>query len=163
MNKKIILVGPSAAGKDFIRNKFREKGFRVDISYTSRPLRDTEIDGIDYHFIGDEFPYRISQNDFYEYIKHGEYWYGTGMREWNNSEVFIMETEGLKHISAEERKNSLVIFINTPQHIRIKRMKQRGWDNNKMRDRIMIDENKFQGFTDFDIEICSMNHMSTIV
>ena len=85
------------------------------------------------------------------------------MREWNTSDVFIMETDGLKHISPEERKNCLVIYVNTPEHIRIKRMKARGWDNNKMWDRIIIDEKKFRDFRDFDIEISSMKHISTII
>jgi guanylate kinase len=128
MNKRIILVGPTCSGKTFIRDKFREKGYKIDVSYTSRPPREGEKNGWDYNFIGDEFPFRISQNEFYEYVQYGSYWYGTGMREWHSSEIFIMETDGIKHINTEDRKDSLVIYVNTPLVIRIKRMKERGWD-----------------------------------
>jgi guanylate kinase len=154
-HKRIILCGPGAAGKDFIRNKFRDKGYQIDISYTSRPPRDNEIDGKDYHFIGDKFPFRISQNEFYEYVQHGEYWYGTGMKEWNESDVFIMETEGLKLISPEDRPHCLIIYIDTPLDVRIKRMKERGWDMEKISKRIKIDIEKFKDFFNYDLKISS--------
>ena len=39
MNKRIILCGPTCAGKTYIRDKFREKGYQIDVSYTSRQPR----------------------------------------------------------------------------------------------------------------------------
>ncbi len=155
MNKRIILVGPSASGKNFIREKFKQRGYKVDCSYTSRPPREGEKEGEDYYFIGDEFPYRISQNEFYEYVQYGPYWYGTGMREWNTSEVFIMETDGVNLISPKERKHCVIIYVNTTKFTRIKRMKARGWNANKIYERLAVDEQKFKDFTNFDFEISS--------
>ena len=149
MHKRIILCGPTAGGKNFIREKFREKGYDVNVSYTSRPLREGEIDGKDYHFISrNEFINKSvgipSGLGFYEYAYHGDNFYGTGLREWDNNEIFIMETEGISQLSPDDRKNSLVIYINTSLETRILRMKdERKWSDEKIKERIEVDIEKF--------------------
>jgi len=157
MNKRIILVGPSAAGKNFIRQKFIEKGFSFDVSYTTRKPRNGEINGIDYIFISDEeFTRKINENFFYEWVNYGENKYGTGKYEFENKDIFIMETEAINNLKPEDRINSLVIFVNTPEHIRIERMKERGWNEEKIQERIKIDKEKFENFTNFDLQISSV-------
>ena len=126
--KRIILVGMTCAGKSFIRQKFAERGYTYDVSYTTRKPRVGETYGVDYNFISEsEFTLRISQNAFFEFIKYGEEYYGTGLYEWKNSDIFIMETEGIKHIDLEDRKRSLIVFVDTPLKTRLKRMQERGW------------------------------------
>lgn len=156
MNRRIILVGPSAAGKNFIRSKFAEKGYSFDVSYTTRKPREGEQYGVDYNFISrDEFTLRISQNAFYEYVSYNDNFYGTGLYEWKNSDLFIMETDGIKHLKPEDRKTSVVIFVNTPLDVRIQRMRERGWDEAKIAERIETDDKKFGNFIDYDFEISS--------
>jgi guanylate kinase len=155
-NRRIIIVGPAAAGKTYIKNKFISRGFDVDVSYTTRPMREGEADGVDYHFTSsDRFSIAKAADFFYECAKHGDYWYGTGAYEWNASEVFIMETEGISKITPEDRKNCLIIYVNTPLDTRIKRMKERGWDADNIMHRMNMDDSKFDTFADFDIEISS--------
>ena len=73
-NKRIILVGPSAAGKNFIREKSREKGFNVDVSWTTRPMREGEVQDFDYYFTSKEyFELLIKEEGFYEWVKYGDY------------------------------------------------------------------------------------------
>jgi len=156
-HKRIILCGPACSGKSYIKDRFRKQGFNVDVSYTSRPPRPGETDGVDYHFIGDEFVYRISQNQFYEYAQHGDYWYGTGMQEWNESDVFIMETHGISCITPEDRKDCLIIYVNTPEFTRLRRMKERKWDSDNIYHRTGMDHEKFKDFKDFDLEISSVS------
>jgi len=157
-NKRIILVGPSAAGKNFIREKFREKGFKVDVSWTTRPMREGEVQDFDYYFTSKEyFELLIKEEGFYEWVKYGDYYYGTEIEEWEKlSQVFIMETDGLSKIKPEDRPNCLIIYINTPFDVRLKRMRDRGWDDEKIFERQKIDQKKFKDFKDYDIEISSM-------
>ncbi|MFA5153072.1 MAG: AAA family ATPase [Clostridia bacterium] len=156
MSKRVILCGPSAAGKNFIREKFRQRGYIHDVSYTSREPRRGEIDSIDYKFISkDQFKSKIVRNGFYEYVEYDNNYYGTGIDEWDKCDVFIMETDGIKHIKPEDRKESLVIYINTPISIRIHRMKQRSWNDKKIQERIVIDDIKFKDFLDYDLQISS--------
>jgi guanylate kinase len=155
-HKRIILIGPAGSGKDFIKRKFKNKGWKADVSYTTRPKREGEEYGVDYNFISeDEFTLRISQNAFYEYARHGDYLYGTGKYEWENFEVFIMETHGLSKISAEDRKDCFVIFVNTKRDVRTVRLVGRGWDIENISHRNKTDHEKFKDFNDYDLQISS--------
>lgn len=156
-NKRIILCGPSACGKNYIRERFVEKGYSIDVSYTSREKRLGEIDGLDYKFLSKEqFEKKIQDGEFYEWVQYNDNYYGTGLREFYTNEVFIMETDGIKHIKTKDRLTSLVIFVNTPEDIRIKRMKEeRKWNDETINKRIKTDHLKFDNFTDYDLMIIS--------
>jgi guanylate kinase len=156
-NKRIILVGPTATGKNFIREAFQKKGYLIDVSYTTREPRENETEGIDYRFISKKrFLERINESFFYEYVKYGDNYYGTGNWEWNKASVFIMETDGINKIKTEDRTNCLIIYVNTLFDVRLKRMKERGWDMKEISERTKIDLIKFKDFKNYDIEICSM-------
>lgn len=53
MSKIFYVMGKSAVGKDTIYGKIKEKipDLKSVVVYTTRPLRDGEIDGVSYHFI----------------------------------------------------------------------------------------------------------------
>ena len=52
MGKIFYLMGKSASGKDTIYKKLREccPKLRTIVLYTTRPMRDGETDGVEYHF-----------------------------------------------------------------------------------------------------------------
>lgn len=157
MNKRIILVGPTASGKTYLRKRFEERGFECDISYTTRSPRPeyNEKDGIHYHFISkEEFMVMIANSQFYEWVEYNGNYYGTGQSEWDNLPLFIMETDGIAHIKPEDRPSCFVIYLDTPEHERIKRMRlERKWDYPEIQKRIATDKAKFEGFTDYDLRI----------
>lgn len=75
----IILSGPSGAGKDAVLNRMREVGFPLEYvtTTTTRPMRVTENDGVDYHFVSTEkFQSMISGNELLEYAQVYGNWYG---------------------------------------------------------------------------------------
>jgi guanylate kinase len=51
----VVLSGPSGAGKDAVLDELERTGHRFHrvVTCTTRPRRDNETDGIDYHFISD--------------------------------------------------------------------------------------------------------------
>ena len=155
MGKKIILVGPSASGKNYLREKFIKRGYTADCSYTTRPKRDGEVEGVDYHFISrDEFHVKIKNNEFQEWVKYKDDLYGTGKDEWEIKDIFIKETVAISKMTPEERDNSFIIFINPPKDTRIKRMMaDRGWDWETVKKRLEFDEEAFGGFSDYDLKI----------
>ena len=157
MNKRLILVGPTASRKTFLREKLEKKGFTCDISYTSRPQRDGEVNGVHYHFISkEEFQERINKEEFYEWVEYNDNFYGTGIEEWRTLPLFIMETDGIDHIKKEDRDSCFVIYVNPPVDERIKRMKEeRKWNNQEVLDRIRTDNDKFDNFDKYDIKITS--------
>ena len=155
-HKRIIFCGPTASGKTYIRNKFKEKGFINEVSYTSREPRPGEIDGVDYHFISkDIFMIHLANGDFYEHTQYNGSHYATGVKEWNECEIFVMETDGLKTILLEDKCNCVFVYVDTSEEIRIQRMKERGWDMDKIMSRIKTDDIKFKDFLDYDFKINS--------
>ena len=139
MKSKIIIVGPSAAGKDFLRRKFVKRGFTSDISYTTRKPREEEKD---YVFISKaEFIDMIADNKFYEWVEYEGNYYGTGIKEWLSRDIFIMETVGVSKINVYDRNDCMIIFIDPPRDSRIKRMStERKWPWSKIKKRLIFDE-----------------------
>jgi guanylate kinase len=92
---------------------------------------------------------------FYEYIKFGDYYYGTGQIEWDTCDVFIMEASAVKAISKKERKKCWVYFLNPSKDDRHERMwtNGRNWSYEKIANRFETDDKLFKDFVEFDIEI----------
>ncbi|HPV15407.1 MAG TPA: guanylate kinase [Candidatus Cloacimonadota bacterium] len=81
-NFLIILSAPSGGGKSTILNRIRELYPKVEysISYTTRPPRGEEKNGVHYHFVSEaEFNERKQQGDFLEYAQVFGNWYGTSI------------------------------------------------------------------------------------
>ena len=75
-----IVAAPSGAGKSSLVKAViaRDPSLRLSISFTSRPPRPGEVDGVHYHFVSaDEFQRMIAAGDFHEHaLVHGD-WKGT--------------------------------------------------------------------------------------
>ena len=79
-NVMVILSSPSGVGKTTLTKKIHQKfqSFKISVSHTTRLPRSNEVDGVDYHFISKEkFKELIENNEFYEYAKIFENYYGT--------------------------------------------------------------------------------------
>lgn len=78
----IIISSPSGGGKGtLIREVLKSTpDIGLSVSYTTRQIRDGEVDGREYHFIGkNRFEELIEAGEFLEYATvHGNY-YGTSM------------------------------------------------------------------------------------
>ena len=76
----IVISGPSGVGKDTVINAIKQQNDSVyhTITATTRPVRNGETDGIDYHFISeDEFKQMIDRGDFLEWAQVYGNLYGT--------------------------------------------------------------------------------------
>lgn len=82
--KLLALFGESSAGKDTIQHWLERKLKNIHgmISYTSRPPRDYEIEGREYHFISqEEFEKLIVENKMLEHTCFNNWYYGTYINE----------------------------------------------------------------------------------
>lgn len=76
----IVLSGPSGVGKDAVLSELQRILPEVQrcVTVTTRPPREYERNGADYHFVSeDEFRRRIEQDKFLEYAEVHGYLYGT--------------------------------------------------------------------------------------
>ena len=154
---KIIIVGKGAAGKDFLKKRFLDRGFKQSISYTTRPLRPTERNGVDYHFITEaEFEEMIKMKEFREWNVFGDskWYYGTTLREFKASSLFVMTPSGVRSLTADERAECFVIYLDIEEDVRLKRLKDRyGIDDPETERRLNTDRRDFEDFKDFDLRI----------
>lgn len=149
-------MGRATAGKDFLRKKFESRGFKYQISYTTRPPRPGEVDGKDYHFITQEEADRMERDgEWYESVPFNGWTYGTAMNQFysDDASIFIMTPSGLKHIKPEDRLTSFVIYLNPPQEIIEQRMRLRQMPGDTAANRIASDLAQFKDFDDFDMEV----------
>jgi len=80
----LVLSAPSGSGKTTVARKLLASvgDIEFSVSYTTRPRRQSETNGVDYHFISEEqFRAKIAGKEFLEWAEvHGKL-YGTGQRE----------------------------------------------------------------------------------
>ena len=123
----IILSSPSGAGKTTLTKKLAENNsqFVISVSYTTRKPRPNEIDGKDYHFVNSkEFNDLIKKNNFYEYAKIFDNYYGTHKKSVNEllskkkDVLFDIDWQGTKQLKKIKDFNVISIFI-LPPNIKI--------------------------------------------
>jgi guanylate kinase len=148
---KIVIVGRGGSGKDFLRKKFEDRGFKYCVSYTSRPIREGEEDGKDYRFTSIEY-FDNNFSDFYEIDKFNGWKYGTLIKDFNDSNLFIMTPRGVNNIKEEDRKKCFVVFIDPPREIIKERLTQRK-DADSADRRIDADDKDFFEFSNYDMRI----------
>ncbi|HKR25593.1 MAG TPA: guanylate kinase, partial [Allosphingosinicella sp.] len=75
-----VLSSPSGAGKSTIARMLMasDDGVAMSVSATTRPIRDGEVDGRDYHFVGDQrFDEMVASQQFLEWAHVFGHRYGT--------------------------------------------------------------------------------------
>ncbi|MEO7689225.1 MAG: guanylate kinase, partial [Sphingomonas sp.] len=82
-----VLSSPSGAGKSTIARMLREDQpeLVVSVSYTTRPIRPGEVDGVDYHFVDlERFRAMVANHEFLEWAHVFGHRYGTPKAQvWN--------------------------------------------------------------------------------
>ena len=137
----IIISGTTCAGKGTVIRKLIEKNpnMTLSISYTSRPMRQGDIEGKEYYFVTkEEFENKIKNNEFLEYAKvhYGDY-YGTPKAQVEENlekgmdVILEIDVEGAQQIK-QKWPETILIFIMAPSMEEVKkRIKARGSENNE--------------------------------
>lgn len=151
--KRIILVGGGASGKDYFSDALVKEGYMPDISMTTRPIRDGEVEDKTYHYVNDKtFNSHIELDKFYENVEFNGWKYGTLNKYWGMADVFIMTPSGVKSIKLQDRDECVVVFLDIAETTRRKRMSKRS-DADSTERRIKADKRDFMGFIDYDYRI----------
>jgi guanylate kinase len=122
--KAIIVSAPSGAGKTTIVRHLLDAGLKLEfsISACSRPKRENEVDGVDYHFINASlFKEKIRKDEFIEWEEvYKDHFYGTLKSEleriWNkgNHIIFDVDVEGGINLKKILGGQALAMFIMPP-------------------------------------------------
>lgn len=137
--KIIIIVAPSGSGKSTLIQKVKEdfKNLEWSVSFTTRPQRDGEVDGIAYNFIKkDDFETLRDEGEFLEWAVVHQNYYGTSktfVEKKLNDGVNILldlDVQGVDSFKEYFGTKAKAIFIAPPSIEALKsRLISRGTDN----------------------------------
>lgn len=124
----LVVIGPSASGKtQIVKILIEQYNMKKLVTYTSRPMRQGEVEGRDYHFIDvDEFKKRIQEDFFLEYVNYNGNYYGTSHSDLTKDKVVILEKQGLMHYVNVARDTVKIVFLVCSKPILRIRMQNRG-------------------------------------
>ncbi len=162
----IIFSGPSGVGKSTIINELlNHKSLYFSVSHTTRQIRSNEVDGKDYFFIDvKEFQDLIDKNYFIEYEKYGTDFYGTSKQQLNNEHditVLDLEVNGASKLLAEN-DNFIGIFIDIDDDELIKRLKDRGHNDDFINKRMDLATTQRSKIHEFDYVVDNKDINTTI-
>lgn len=132
----VILSGVAGAGKDTIKKELIKRMKNVESlpSFTSRPMREGDVEGGTYNFVTrEEFEEMIEKGHFYEYDVHHNNYYGTSKKLLNEKiesgkiivkDIDVNGTEHLKDLLNADTK-VVTIFLRVPKEELEKRLQDR--------------------------------------
>ena len=141
----IILSSPSGAGKTTLVNLLSKKNnFEISISHTTRKPRPNEVNGKDYHFVSnDEFKRLIKNEEFLEYAKVFDNYYGTSrtpvidkMNKGKNV-LFDIDWQGADQIKNKNLDFKLITFFILPPS---KKILYERLSSRDMKDKLIVEE-----------------------
>lgn len=120
----LVIYGPSGVGKTTLIKHIMEyyhDMFEFTISHTSRPIRNGECDGVNYHYVCTEMMLDMILNDeFIEHTNFADNYYGTSKSAINaiknNKKICILDLDlnGINSMKKLKEYNSLYIYISPP-------------------------------------------------
>ncbi|NOT80491.1 MAG: guanylate kinase [Bacteriovoracaceae bacterium] len=164
VGKLIVIVAPSGTGKSTMIKRLKTDFPTLveSVSFTTRPIRPGEIDGLSYFFISrEEFIQKKENNEFLEWAEvHGNF-YGTSKAfvEKCLSEgkhvLFDLDVQGTDSMKVYFGEVANVIFISPPSVEELeKRLRNRGTENTQIINlRLMNAHKELQRKEDFDFLI----------
>ena len=141
----LILSSPSGAGKTtLVRLLSKNRDFHISTSHTTRKPRINEIQDEDYHFVdNDKFENLIKKDEFLEYAKVFNHFYGTtktpvinNLKNGKNV-IFDIDWQGAEQIKNKKLEYKLITFFVLPPS---KKVLFDRLSNRDMKDKLIAEE-----------------------
>ena len=131
----VVLSAPSGAGKTTIAKALVERGEDVvfSVSATTRPARDHEVDGVDYHFLSEpDFRAMIEADEFVEWAEVHGHLYGTSRKALQDAQeqgrflILDVDVQGAMQVR-EHVADAVLVFVLPPSADALReRLRDRG-------------------------------------
>lgn len=112
--KIIAIMGKAGSGKDTIlRGVLRHPKAHEIISCTTRPMREGEVNGRNYHFISlEQYATNLLRGDFLEATEFNDWFYATPITSLSPDcvNVGVFNPEGIKLMLQDERVEVIAIY-----------------------------------------------------
>lgn len=128
----IAIMGQSGSGKDSFMNALVHGKYlpwaKPIISCTTRPIRENEQDGVNYHYLTNEqFTEQVLSGEMLEATVFNDWCYGTSIKnlEQNAVNIGVFNPEGVEILRENPKINLLVIYIIASDKVRLLRQLNR--------------------------------------
>lgn len=174
-----VVSGPSGSGKtSLVRALVRGMNdMVVSISYTTRPMRPGETDGVDYHFVDQKsFEKLIAEDALLEHARVFDHYYGTGrprVQEHLDSGFDVLlpiDWQGYQRIQAQDQPCIGVFILPPSRQVLKSRLSNRAQDGPEIIARRMAEaQSEMTHYTEYPYLIInddfatSLNDLQTIV
>ncbi len=134
-----VVSAPSGAGKTSLCHAAAKEvsGLDLSVSYTTRPPRAGEVDGVHYHFVTSEFfQKKIDRNEFVEWAQVHGHLYGTPLDRLMEQidrgidMILDIDSQGAMQIKKRDKEGVVFIYILPPSFEALKaRLMERNLDS----------------------------------
>lgn len=143
----ILIVGKSGSGKSTLAKVLEESfGLKEVKSYTTRPCRG--FDDTSHIFVTTN---EFKGLDLCAYTLYNGNRYGATNKQVDESDIYIIDPNGVEYFleSYIGRKIPIMIYLDADKKVRRKRLKSRGDNHNKIKERLDNDEYIFKGIEEY--------------
>ena len=151
MNMLILIIGPSGSGKTTLEKQLLEhysNFYERIISHTTRPMRKSEENGVDYYFVSPEkFNKMEKEEAFVEVVNFLGNKYGCSVNELMSKKkniLLVVEPNGMEQIlkklnstkELREKYYPVIIYMDIDKKQLVENMKKRGDSEEKIKERL---------------------------
>lgn len=119
IKKRIIaIVGNSGAGKDAVARAMEKMtGWEVLCSYTTRPQREGEKEGLEHHFVK---RCHVPKEDMLAYTQYGGYEYWVEKKQLAENSIYVIDEKGLMALKSICKDMEIVtVHVDRPAACRL--------------------------------------------
>ncbi len=138
----LVIASPSGAGKSSITRTLlaEQDNLTMSVSVTTRPMRDGEVDGKDYHFVSiEKFKAMRDAGELLEWARVHSNYYGTPVAdvdqriENGHDVVFDIDYQGTQQLYEKRREHLVSVFLLPPSIPELRaRLKGRALDSDEV-------------------------------
>jgi guanylate kinase len=149
-----VIIGKTTSGKTTVVKKLNSlHGYKQIVTYTTRPIRPGEEQGVTYHYISTtEFQEKIAEGFFAEWktydTEFGVWYYGTALEDLEKADdntVIILTPDGYRDVVDKLSTKPKSIYLYANNATIKKRLQARGDDKNEAERRLEHDNADFKG------------------
>ena len=168
-----IVSAPSGTGKTTLVEKLVQMlpNLRMSRSYTSRPARNGERNGVDYHFITrEDFQRRINAAEFLEWADVFGNYYGTSVADVEQmlgagqDVVLVIDVQGARQVKARGVDHTAIFVMPPSFDVLEQRLRGRSKDTEEqMQRRLDTARSEASSYIDYDYVVVNDDLDPTVV
>ena len=156
----VVISGPSGVGKDTVIGKAQKinPNARVSVSYTTRVIRQGEVEGVNYYYVSREvFDQMEARGEFFNQLRLNDKAYGGSIAEIRQKRkgdiVFLnISSEEASKVKQKFGKNAVLVFLEAPSFEELeRRLVKRGTESlEEIKKRLIYGRQQMENASTFD-------------